>query len=249
MKKRNLLRLSLCLAVALFELPLMAQGVIVYKTDGTQVKYPYEEIDSIVTYSVGGDVEDDPVVSPTDGKAVNLGLSVKWASCNVGADSPEEYGDYFAWGETSPKSNYSSDNSVTCGLSISELESRGIIGADGNLTAVYDAATANWGGNWRMPTSAEIKELCNKCSWKWTTTNGVKGWLVTGPNGNSIFLPAAGYRNGTSLSDAGSNGYYWSTTPDSDYYDDAYYLDFYSGYYDWDYGYRYAGFTVRPVSE
>ena len=248
MRKRNLLRLSLCLAVALFELPLMAQGVIVYKTDGTQVKYPYEEIDSIVTYSVGGDVEDDPVVSPTDGKAVNLGLSVKWASCNVGADSPEEYGDYFAWGETETKSSYYESNSVTYGLSISELKSRGIIGADGNLTAAYDAATANWGGNWRMPTLDEMEELIDECTWEWTTMNGVYGRKVTGPNGNSIFLPAAGYRYDTSLRDAGSFGYYWSATPysGSNY---AYYLFFYSDYYDWFSDSRYYGFTVRPVSE
>ena len=248
MRKSSLLRLCLCLAVALFELPLMAQGVIVYKTDGTQVKFPYEEIDSIVTYNVGGDVEDEPVVSPTDARAVDLGLSVKWASCNVGAESPEEYGDYFAWGETTTKSDYSSSTSVTYGLSISELESRGIIGADGNLTAAYDAATANWGGNWRMPTLDEMKELLDECTWEWTTMNGVYGRKVTGPNGNSIFLPAAGYRYDTSLYFAGSGGYYWSATPGSGS-NCAYYLFFYSGNGGWDGYYRYYGFTVRPVSE
>lgn len=250
MRKSSILRLFLCLAVALFELPLMAQGVVVYKKDGTQVKFAYEEIDSIVTYNVGEDVEEDEPVAPptTDSRAIDLGLSVKWASCNVGAESPEEYGDYFAWGETTTKSSYTKSNSVTYGLSISELESRGIIGADGNLTAAYDAATANWGDKWRMPTLDEMKELINQCTWEWTTQNGVNGYKVTGPNGNSIFLPAAGYRGDTSLDYAGSDGYYWSATPDSDspY---AYAHDFYGDYYGWDSGGRDYGVTVRPVSE
>ena len=181
---------------------------------------------------------------------VDLGLSsgLKWATCNVGADSPEDYGNYYAWGETATKSSYYSDNSTTYGLSYSELQSRGIIGSDGNLTASYDAATANWGGSWRMPTRDEIKELVNNCTWKWTTYNGVNGRLVTGPNGNSIFLPAAGYRHDTSLINAGSYGLYWSATPYSHSYS-AYYLRFYSRYYDWNYYNRGYGFTVRPVSE
>lgn len=190
--------------------------------------------------------EGNPNASSYD--AVDLGLSVKWASCNVGAESPEEYGDYFAWGETETKSSYTSDNSVTYGLSISELESRGIIGSDGNLTAAYDAATANWGDGWRMPTLDEIKELLNNCTWNWTTLNGVNGRLVTGPNGNSIFLPAAGCRYDSSLYDAGSYGYYWSATPHSHgYY--AYDLYFYSGYCYWDFNGRCYGRAVRPVSE
>lgn len=253
MKKSSFLRLCLCLAVALFELPLMAQGVVVYKKDGTHVKFAYEEIDSIVTYNVGEDVEEDePVISPTiDSRAVDLGLSVKWASCNVGADSPEEYGHYFAWGETTTKSDYSSSTSITYGLSISGLEYRGIIDADGNLTAKHDAATANWGDNWRMPTLDEMEELINECEWEWTSVNGVNGRLVTGPNGNSIFLPAAGYRYNTSLNNAGSGGYYWSATPrsGSDYADCAYNLDFRSGSYDWFNYDRLNGHTVRPVSE
>ena len=183
-----------------------------------------------------------------DIKAVNLGLSVKWASCNVGATSPEEYGDYFAWGETEPKDSYYSDNSVTYNLSISELESRGIIGADGNLTAAYDAATANWGGDWRMPTLDEIKELGDKCTWEWTTVNNVYGHKITGPNGNSIFLPVAGYCFSTSFYDADSFGYYWSATSHSNNYF-AYYLYSGSKMYGWFHNYRYGGFPVRPVSE
>ena len=182
--------------------------------------------------------------------AVDLGLSVLWASCNVGAESPEEYGDYFAWGETTTKSSYSYYNSVTQDWSISMLKSYGIIGADGNLTSAYDAATANWGDKWRMPTLDEMEELDNQCTWKWTTQNGVNGYKVTGPNGNSIFLPAAGHRSNTSLFDAGSKGDYWSGSLDLYINDSACSLRFFSN------GHgcvtpldRYAGYTVRPVTE
>ena len=178
--------------------------------------------------------------------AVDLGLSVKWAWCNVGASRPEEYGDYFAWGETEPVSNYYEGNSVTYRLSISELESRGIIDAAGNLTATYDAATMNWGGNWRMPTLNEMRELINECEWEWTSVHGVEGRLVTGPNGNSIFLPAAGYRNGDSPYYAGSKGYYWFATSDNGS-DDACGLFFDSDYYYRDYYSRFLSFSVRPV--
>ena len=202
--------------------------------------YKYGEVLSFTTEQ---EVFEPEISSP---EAIDLGLSVKWASCNVGANSPEGYGDYFAWGETATKSEYTESNSVTYGLSILELESRGIIGDNGNLTAEYDAATANWGEGWRMPTLDEIKELCNNCTWTWTIQNGVNGYEVTGPNGNSIFLPAAGYRYGTSLSNAGSYGSYWSATPDSDS-SHACILYFYSSYYGWYYNGRYYGHTVRPV--
>ena len=195
-----------------------------------------------------GDTPEDGTSAIVVGEAVDLGLSVKWASCNVGADSPEEYGDYFAWGETTIKSNYSLSTSATCALSTSTLKSRGIIDANGNLTAEYDAATANWGSAWRMPTLTEMNELINNCSWSWTTQNGVKGYKVTGPSGNSIFLPAAGYRYDTSLYVAGSHGCYWSASPNSSS-NYAYNLYFYSGYYVWgSYG-RLHGHTVRPVSD
>ncbi|MBR4988536.1 MAG: DUF1566 domain-containing protein [Bacteroidaceae bacterium] len=180
---------------------------------------------------------DNSSTSPYE--AVDLGLSVKWASCNVGANAPEEYGDYFAWGEISPKSSYYESNSVTYGKEMSDIS--------GN--AQYDAARANWGGNWRMPTLAEIKELYRNCSWKWTTQNGVNGYRVTGPNGNSIFVPAAGYRYGTSPDNEGYCSYYWSSTPyesDSNY---AYYLGFDGSNYFWHYSYRHIGQSVRPVLE
>lgn len=170
---------------------------------------------------------------------VDLGLSVKWATCNVGASKPEDYGNYYAWGETSPKAEYAWVNSITYGEQMSDIS--------GN--AQYDAATANWGGSWRLPTKAELEELNNKCTWNWTTQNGVNGYKVTGPNGNSIFLPAAGFRGESSLYHAGGNGYYWSSTPYESGSRIAYYLDINSsghGVFDF---YRCFGPSVRPVSE
>ncbi len=173
---------------------------------------------------------------------VDLGLpsGLKWATCNVGANKPEDYGNYYAWGETSTKSSYTSDNSKTYGKQMYDIK--------GN--SQHDAARANWGGTWRLPTKAELEELNNKCTWNWTTQNGVKGYKVTGPNGNSIFLPAAGYRYGSSLDDAGVLGYYWSSTPFESYgIYGAFNLHFCSS----DHGVhgidRRNGRSVRPVSE
>ena len=182
---------------------------------------------------------------------VDLGLpsGLKWATCNVGASSPEDYGDYFAWGETETKSEYTESNSLTYGLTISGLHSQGYIDVGGNLTPSHDAATANWGGSWRMPTEDEIQELLDECTWRWKTQNGVRGYKVTGPNGNHIFLPAAGYRYGASLDDDGSYGLYWGSTPYDDYDYFAYGLYFYDGYERVNNYLRYNGQTVRPITE
>ncbi len=188
---------------------------------------------------------------------VDLGLSVKWATCNVGADFPEDYGDYFAWGETSPKSDYDWDTYKlrTSGdswynVKFSKYNTDSDYGPIDNKTTLDlsdDVARANWGGSWRMPTYDELYELKTKCTWTWYTLNGVKGCKVTGPNGNSIFLPAAGDRLGTSVSGAGSNGRYWSSSLDSSDPSRAYYLYFYSGNVDWRSYARYYGPSVRAV--
>lgn len=183
---------------------------------------------------------------------VDLGLSVKWATCNVGANSPEEYGDYFAWGETTTKSSYSESNSFTYEKFASSLQSSSIIDSENNLTKNYDAATKSWGATWRMPTLSEIKELVNSdnCTWLWTTQKGVNGYKVTSKkNGNSIFLPAAGGREGRNLDYASSRVYCWSATTDSGC-TGAYNLGCYdTGKCDWGYFSRDYGQPVRPVSE
>ena len=146
------------------------------------------EADDKIVFVTGTTTEPESELNKENGHVwVDLGLSVKWATCNVGANSPEDYGDYFAWGEITPKtiyttSNYSySDNPTILPLS-------------------NDAAHANWGGSWRMPTDAEMTELRSNCTWTWTSQNGVNGRKITSKsNGNSIFLPAAGSRGGSSL--------------------------------------------------
>ncbi len=170
---------------------------------------------------------------------VDLGLSVQWATCNVGASNPSEYGNYYAWGETRSKSEYNSPNSATYEKPMGDIA--------GNPN--YDAARANWGGSWRLPTKAEFQELVDDCSWKWGVYLGVKGYKVTGPNGNSIFLPAAGWRYGSSLYDAGEYGYYWSSTPLESGSQRAYDLTFDSGNRSVLWFSRLDGHTVRPVSE
>ena len=182
---------------------------------------------------------------------VDLGLpsGLLWATCNVGANNPEDYGNYYAWGETTTKSYYTNDNSATHGLSISQLQSQGYIDGSGNLTPQHDAARANWGGTWRMPTKTELEELKNKCTWTWATQGGMYGYKVTGPNGNHIFLPAAGRRFGLSLYDAGEGGHCWSSTPNESDSGYAYDLDFDISGQRVDRDPRRNGLSVRPVSE
>ena len=194
------------------------------------------------------EVQQDEKAVNTHGKIndheyVDLGLpsGLKWATCNVGANKPEEYGNYYAWGEIKTKTEYKKDNSVTYGKQMND------IGGDPK----YDAARANWGGSWRLPTKEELRELENNCTWERTTQNGVKGCKVTGPNGNHIFLPAAGRCVGSSSDNDVNHCYYWSSTP-YDFCDNglADYLCFY-------YGdelvslasIRGDGQSVRPVSE
>lgn len=170
-----------------------------------------------------------------DHPCVDLGLSVKWATYNVGATKPGEYGDYFAWGETTPKSSYASSTYTYSST-------------PGVLPLSNDAARANWGGSWRMPTEAEQDELGTKCTWTWTAQDGTYGCKVTSKsNGNSIFLPAAGYRYESSLSGAGNYGEYWSSSLYAGDSRSAYYLFFHSGSLDWRYQRRYYGSSVRPV--
>ena len=196
------------------------------------------------------------VISPSDvpaPEAVDLGLSVKWANMNVGAISPEDYGDHFAWGETEPKSNYAvttyklSNGTWNTLTKYNFNSSYGTVDNKIVLDPEDDAAHVNWGGSWRMPTDAEWTELRTKCTWTWTTENGLNGRRVTGPNGKSIFLPAAGDRDGTDLEYAGFYGYYWSSSLYTGNPVLACLVYFSSGNVGRDYFTRYYGRSVRPV--
>ena len=156
---------------------------------------------------------ESPDAAPANIEAVDLGLSVKWASFNVGATTPEGYGTHFAWGEVSPKEKYTDatykyrkEYVNAYGESVYDFVDLGDISG-----TQYDAASVNWGGNWRMPTISEMEELINDCTWEESKLNGVNGFLVIGTNGNSIFLPAAGYIGGKAV-DVGLCGRYWSST-------------------------------------
>ena len=187
---------------------------------------------------------------------VDLGLSVKWATCNVGANGPEEYGDYFAWGETQPKETYDWSSYKWCNGSYDTQTKYCTSSSDGTvdnktvLELADDAARANWGGSWRMPTTEEQDELRN-CKWEWTTQNGVNGYKVTsrkkGYTENSIFLPAAGRRSDSSLHNAGNYGYYWSSSLSTGNSNSAYSLFFIYNTVDRANIYRRYGQSVRPV--
>lgn len=192
---------------------------------------------------------------------VDLGLpsGLLWAVRNVGASSPEDYGDYFAWAEIQPKSYYDWDNyTYSCHddyyYDLTKYCNRSEFGCNGytdNLTILQagdDAATANWGNGCRTPTDGEWEELLNHCTSVWTTQNGVYGRRFTGPNGNTLFLPAAGYRRDDNLDYAGSGGYYWSSSLYTGRPNRAWYCLFTSGYSSMDsyYG-RDHGHSVRAV--
>ncbi|MCQ2245849.1 MAG: hypothetical protein MJZ69_03555 [Bacteroidaceae bacterium] len=182
---------------------------------------------------------------------VDLGLSVKWATCNVGANSPEDYGGYYAWGETSTKSIYSWSNCFDClddnGNSWSIYKKGGKTELEPN--GGHDTARQNWGGTWRMPTLEELDELNDKCTWKWTTKGGHNGYVVTGPNGNSIFLPAAGFLYETKSAYVGGYGFYWSSTLDYGNSLAGRRLGFYASVHDIKSLDRRHGLSVRPVTD
>lgn len=172
---------------------------------------------------------------------IDLGLpsGLKWATCNVGTSSPSEYGNYYAWGETSTKATYNEKNSKTYKKKMENIA--------GN--SAYDAVRADWGGSWRLPTKTEYNELLNKCTWTWVNHSGHNGYLVTGPNGRSIFLPAVGQRYGTASLGTEDGGYYWSSTPRDNNKKEAYHLCIYNDAKFCVYSGRYYGNALRGVSE
>ena len=186
---------------------------------------------------------------------VDLGLpsGLRWATTNVGATNPEDYGNYYAWGETAIKTTYDWSTYTLANGSNSTLtkycnsSSYGTVDNRTTLEAADNAATQNWGGNWRMPTIDEWQELIDNCTWTWATQNSVNGYEVKATNGNSIFLPAAGCRYVGELYHAGSYGCYWSSSLYTNNPGNAQYVHFGSFYRRTDYNPRYYGQSVRPV--
>ena len=210
---------------------------------------------ALTATSCGGDSDDPEIVdndNPTTTtpttinghKFVDLGLpsGTLWAETNIGASTPYEDGDYFAWAETKPKSRYSLDNQKS---NVNKYK-------DGKTTldAADDAATANWGSSCRMPTTTEMKELKDKCTWTWKSNyNGASGYLVKGSNGNSIFLPATGLRDEEDFVFHGTEGNYWSSQTLKIGKYGAEHLSFSNDDFDILYSNSYMGYTVRPVAD
>ncbi len=190
-----------------------AQSLVVHHTDGSKLTIPLSEIDSLKVATVS--VEPHAVV--------DLGLSVCWAATNVGADVPEQAGTYFSWGEVEAKSDYS--EAAYAYYVNGQYRS---IGTQIGGTA-YDAARTLWGDTWRLPTIDEVEELMTRCTWAIDTLNTVVGYRVTGPNGASLFLPAAGHCAADKPVGVGTRGFYWTGTLSADLSSAAYTLNF-NGY-------------------
>ena len=240
-------------------------NMCVEQSDGTIVRYDVDKVKQVYYATADQSV----TVSGKEGiyTYVDLGLEsgTKWATCNVGATKPTEYGDYFAWGETKPKEDYSwetyklrenkkMDDEWGFPHDFTKYCTDSYFGTVDKKKVLYaedDAATANWGSPWRMPTKDEIEELLDGCFWEWVedfSGSGVNGRLGTSKkNGATIFLPATGYRENTDLSKEDYYGYYWSSSLDEGDPDNAFYFHFFDAYiYRGNYS-RYSGLSVRAV--
>ena len=246
MKRINSFVLSALLAVV-FTTAHAQQNIFIWKNGGNISVKSVANFDSI---TIGEKPTNSTYTFINGHKFVDLGLpsGLLWAETNVGASSSVDDGDYFAWGETEPKSSYSLDTYKWYDEQMTKYNS-----SDGNTTldAEDDAATVNWGAPCRMPSSSEFSELHNQCNWSWKSSyNGTSGYLVTGPNGNTIFFPASGYSGTVDIGEYGTHGCYWLSSLDlTDKYC-AYNIYFrrdyvYSRYYDR----RWYGYSVRPVVE
>ncbi len=258
MKKLFFLLAALCMGMCA-----MAQSsVYVHEKGGKCTEFLIENLDSISFTKGTAVISSTAVISGTENgyDYVDLGLpsGLKWATCNVGATNPEDYGNYYAWCEITTKTTYDwstykyANGSYTTLTKYCDSSSYGTVDNKTTLEAADDVATQNWGGNWRIPTIDEWEELLKNCDWKWTdnyNSTSMAGYIVSSKtNDNSIFLPAAGYHSYDELGNAGSDGYYWSSSlyTGAPYYARRVY--FYSDDYHNTLGnYRNCGQSVRPV--
>ena len=214
------------------------------------------DVVTLIDYLLTG-TWDEPVTPPDMHEWVDLGLpsGTLWETCNVGANAPEEAGDYFAWGETEPKEVYTFETYKWCNGSMHTITkycthsgygSNGFTDGKTELDPGDDAAYVNWGSSWRMPSKSQQDELRDNCTWTWTNQNGVEGRLVTGPNGNTMFLPTAGYRESNNLTDNGT-GLFWSRTIEARTPSEALILRFNCEIWHWTIENRCYGLNVRAV--
>lgn len=216
-----------------------------YATNSVGVSYGEEVSFNTLDGDDGDDSGSDSEIAGHEYVDLGLPSGLKWATCNVGAEKPEDYGDYFAWGEIETKSEYTESNSLTHGKQMDDIS--------GDVQ--YDVAAANWGGSWRMPTKDEMIELVSNCEWEWILIekndyDSVKCYKGIGPNGNSVIFPVASCYNGPSLISVGTGGLCWTSTPYDVMLNLAY--EFYFNDYNAEVSYignRFIGQSVRPVSE
>ena len=207
------------------------------------------DIMETVNIILGVNSSSEDTISCPDDKhphIIDLGLpsGTKWACCNVGANTPEEYGGYYSWGEIEEKNYYNWGSYTHCDGAINTCHN---LGSD-IAGSLHDVAFVKWGAEWVMPSYDQFKELLDNCFGKWTNINGVNGYLFTSLNGGAIFLPAAGYRWDSDLYDGGDDGYYWSSLQHPSESNSAYYLIFGMGSADMDYSHcRCDGRSVRPI--
>ena len=251
MKKLSVLIMALALVF-----PITTNGAVKYGDVNGDGKTDISDVTELIAYLLYGPQTQDKEV-------VDLGLpsGTLWATFNIGATAPEEYGDYFAWAETVPnKEHYwwSSTPYVVIEdgqVHFSKYNTKENLGPVDNKTELDpedDAAYVNWGPHWRMPSKEQLDELTANCTWEWTQVNGVNGHLVTGSNGNTIFFPAAGYRLEYDLNGVGVNGSYWTRSlyvlnATVSFPNSGYKLYTTSSSFGWGAGNRDCGFVVRPV--
>ena len=254
-------RILLVIALMFFVSSSFAQSRLYADVNGDG-EVNISDVNAVISVILGGTgTEPTPNPDPEDHEYVDLGLpsGTLWATCNVGACSPEEYGDYFAWGETTPKDYYDWSTYKWCNggpyllnkycnnRDYGRVDEDGFVDDKMELDPEDDAAYVNWGPQWRMPTYNQQKELVRGCTWTWTTRNGVNGHIITGPNGNTLFLPAAGSRWYDSLNDDGKYGHYLSRSLDWQYCFNAYIIFLSSYRVDWSSSNRSSGKSVRAV--
>lgn len=237
-------------------------GVWIFGTDSSESS---DVAESNSVYDEMKEVQPSKATGKINGHDyVDLGLSVKWATCNIGATSPGEFGDFYAWGETSTKETYTKENSLTMEKTMEYLAGNrkedpstwGKTMKDIAGDSIYDVARVKWKGTWRLPKKKEMNELAYKCKFKWGKINGYEGVLITGPNGNNIFLPASGTKQGSELYCFRESGRYWGATPGatkreacSISFSTVDTMHSITNSIHSSYSERYNGYNIRPVSE
>ena len=260
MKKQILWSINAAFCIALSA---PAQDIMVIEmNDNTIYEYNVKDIDDVLFLSVDNIPSNSIAYHNCPDEhhphLIDLGLpsGTKWACCNVGATVPEAYGGYFAWGETEEKDIY--DDVTYLYSSGIDKDGDGFYDADVSYQIIgddiagseYDAALANWGGSWRMPSAEQCQELDSKCRSIWTSRNGVNGRLFTGPSGGKIFLPAGGHRSMFLVTFVGSYGYYWTSSFNPEYVSLGLGFLFNSQMLDMDFAdRRYRGKSVRAVCQ